>query len=122
MIAVCKKCGKEYQIENGDNPKKYQCDCGGNLKTIKIQGESYKRKEPILSLILSFFIPGLGQIYNGQTERGIILLIAAFVSAFLILFLIGIALYLAVWVFSMYDAFISAKKINNGEPVNKKLF
>ena len=122
MIAVCKECGKEYQIESGDNPKNYQCDCGGNLKSIKIQGESYKRKEPILSLILSFFIPGLGQIYNGQTERGIILIIAAFVSAFLILFLIGIALYLAVWLFSMYDAFISAKKINNGEFVNKKLF
>ena len=32
MIVKCKKCSMEYQLEKGDNPNDFQCDCGGNLE------------------------------------------------------------------------------------------
>lgn len=31
-MVKCKKCGKEYELDLDDNPKDFQCDCGGNLE------------------------------------------------------------------------------------------
>ena len=64
---------------------------------------------PIIALILSFFIPGLGQLYTGQLIKAVLLFILAVIFAFLSPFLIGIPFYLAVWIYSMYDAYTSAK-------------
>jgi len=40
------------------------------------------------------------------------MIIAAFVCAILILILIGIVLYLVLWVWGIYDAYNTAKRIN----------
>ncbi|WP_308572145.1 minor capsid protein [uncultured Methanobacterium sp.] len=32
MIVECVQCGKEYQLESGENVFDFQCECGGNLK------------------------------------------------------------------------------------------
>ncbi|MCD1295232.1 hypothetical protein CUJ83_09500 [Methanocella sp. CWC-04] len=83
-----------------------------------------KIKEPLLALILSFFLPGLGQIYNGQIKKGIIAIIgyAVVIFAMIVLsfFIIGICLIpviFIVWLWGMYDAYTTANKINRGEPV-----
>lgn len=34
MKVKCTECGKEYNLEKGENPSNYQCDCGGNLKSL----------------------------------------------------------------------------------------
>ncbi|TMS41320.1 MAG: hypothetical protein FGO69_08680 [Methanobacterium sp.] len=31
MIAKCVLCGTEYQLDDGENPQNFQCDCGGAL-------------------------------------------------------------------------------------------
>lgn len=31
VIVKCNECSQEYELENGDNPSSYQCDCGGKL-------------------------------------------------------------------------------------------
>jgi len=31
MLARCKECGKEYELDRGENPSDYQCECGGKL-------------------------------------------------------------------------------------------
>ena len=64
---------------------------------------------PILAVILSFFIPGLGQFYTGQLMKAVALFVLAAIFAALSTMLIGIPLYLIVWVYSMYDAYVSAK-------------
>ena len=46
-------------------------------------------KSPGLAAILSFLIVGLGQIYLGLTKKGIILFVAAIISGFLMLVIIG---------------------------------
>ena len=50
-------------------------------------------KNPSIAVLLSFFWPGLGQIYNGEIGKGILFLIAAGISAGLMWVLIGFLLY-----------------------------
>lgn len=64
---------------------------------------------PILALILSFFIPGLGQFYTGQMLKAAALFVMAVIFGLLGSFLIGIPLYLIVWIYSMYDAYTVAQ-------------
>lgn len=81
------------------------------------------KKEPIIALILSLVIPGLGQVYDAQIKKGVILFIAFVVSiiltyvawAHIVGFCIMIAP-LAIWLYGMFDAFKEAGKINRGEP------
>ncbi|MEN6342861.1 MAG: hypothetical protein ABFC89_09915 [Methanospirillum sp.] len=65
---------------------------------------------PILALILSFFVPGLGQFYTGQMVKAILLFLLALVCVALSFALIGIPLYLIVWIYSMYDAYKAAQQ------------
>lgn len=80
-----------------------------------------EEKSPIIAAILSWFIPGIGQIYAGQTKRGgvwltiwIVYVIVAFVLSFigvgLLLFFIEPLLHLA----PAYDAFNETQQINAG--------
>jgi len=57
------------------------------------------KKEPWLAALASFIIPGLGQLYNGQSFGWAALL---FCTSWLIL----------PWLYAIYDAYEAAKKIN----------
>jgi TM2 domain-containing membrane protein YozV len=62
---------------------------------------------PILAAIASFIIPGLGQIIAGETQKGLIFLVAAIVLAVLVSFvgsIVGI-LSLALAIYAAYDAY-----------------
>ena len=65
---------------------------------------------PVLAVILSFFVPGLGQFYTGQFLKAIVLFILAVIFGFLSTMLIGIPFYLIIWIYSMYDAYKSAQE------------
>jgi TM2 domain-containing membrane protein YozV len=64
-------------------------------------------KNPGVAAVLSFFFPGLGQIYNGQIGMGIILFILTVVLYFTVC--LGIVLHL----YLVYDAYTTATKIND---------
>lgn len=81
------------------------------------------KREPLLSLVLSLLFPGLGQIYNRQIKKGIILLVITVASIVLIIMtmwiLIGFCFMIVpvvLWLFGMYDAYTEARKINKGKP------
>ncbi len=67
---------------------------------------------PILALIISFFLPGIGTVYAGNIMKGIIIFIAAVIlGALATIFLLGIIayiLYVIVWLYGMYDAYTTA--------------
>ena len=69
-------------------------------------------KNPGFAAGLSFFIPGLGQIYNGQIMKGILFIILASVFGFLTIVLIGYVLYPLFWIYNIYDAYNTAREIN----------
>ncbi len=82
------------------------------------------KKSPILAAVLSFLIPGTGQIYNGEVRKGLGILLIGAMFTILEIFLIrnndkgmelgpvlvaGIAIILF-WIFNIYDAHTTAKK------------
>lgn len=103
----CSKCGKKIDIEAEICPK-----CGVRVKTPPSHTE---HKSTGVAAVLSFIIPGLGQIYNGQIGKGIIFIIISVILAFTIFILIGFVLYPIFWIYNIYDAYETAKKINAGK-------
>lgn len=70
------------------------------------------RKEPALALILSFFLPGLGTIVNGQGGKGVGIMLGYFMGALLSVILIGLPIMFGFWVWGMVDAYSGAKEHN----------
>ena len=68
------------------------------------------RKNQMTAGICSTFLPGLGQVYNGQAGKGF---------AIFLLTLTGLVIFvvpgLIVWLYGMYDAYSVAGKMNTGE-------
>ncbi|MCC5979057.1 MAG: DUF4339 domain-containing protein [Salinarimonas sp.] len=62
-------------------------------------------KSPGLALFLSFLFAGLGQIYNGEIAKGIVMLV---LTILLWLVLLG----WIIWIWSMIDAYGGAKRLN----------
>jgi TM2 domain-containing membrane protein YozV len=114
LAKYCSDCGKPLENETS----KFCNDCGAkqNTKNIAEEQESVQivrapeEKNPILATICSFFIPGLGQVYNGETAKGVGIFAGALIGLFLLI-IPG----LIVWVFGLYDAFTTAKRMNKKE-------
>jgi TM2 domain-containing membrane protein YozV len=71
-----------------------------------------------LAAVLSFLVPGLGQVYNGHIGKGISFFIGYGIAWATAIIVIGFILAPAVWIWSMVDAYKSAEKINMTQ-VNK---
>ena len=69
-------------------------------------------KSPGLALVASFFVPGLGQLVNGQVGKGVAMFFAYVVSLLLLFAFIGFVLAPAVWIWSMVDAYSGAQQWN----------
>jgi TM2 domain-containing membrane protein YozV len=68
------------------------------------QGE----KNPLLAGLASFLFAGLGQVYNGQFAKGVLILSGALLGSFLII--PGIL----IWLYGVYDAYRTSKQMNAG--------
>lgn len=100
---VCNYCGKSIC---GDcqvilKEESYCKEC----LSIKVGKEKKEERSPALAAILSFVIGGLGQIYNGQIGKGILI----FFTTWLIV----------PWIIGIVDAYKTAKLINEGKLVVK---
>jgi TM2 domain-containing membrane protein YozV len=69
-------------------------------------------KNPVLYLILSLFIPGVGTMAAGKAWEGVFILVAYIVACLLCLVIIGFILVPAVWIWGMVDAYRAAQKWN----------
>jgi TM2 domain-containing membrane protein YozV len=74
-------------------------------------------KNPGLSLLASFFIPGLGTLINGNAGLGIAIFVAYCFAWLTTMILIGFVLLPAVWVWGMIDAYQGAKKWNTAHGI-----
>ena len=72
-----------------------------------VQGS--ERKSTSVAGFCSSVLPGLGQVYNGETAKGYILFLLT--VAGLVIFLIPGVI---VWLYSLYDAYAVAGKMNSG--------
>lgn len=106
-IKTCTNCGS-----NVDAEAKVCANCGAGVAN----------KSPVIALLLSMLFPGLGQLYNNQNRKAAILIAGYIASVILCLILIGVIPAIVIWIYGMYDAFVSAKAINNGEILEDKIF
>ena len=66
-------------------------------------------KRPAIALILSFFLTGLGQMYNGEMSKGVIFLIVAILLNILtLIFVFTCVISIPFWIYGMYDAYTRA--------------
>jgi len=69
-------------------------------------------KNAAIGVVLSFFIPGLGTMVNGNVGRGVLILALYVVGWVLSFLLIGIPLLIGVWIWGLVDAYTSAQRWN----------
>lgn len=83
-----------------------------------------KGKSVVVSVILSFLIPGLGDLYCGSWIKALIFFALDFLS-FILVFLMGFGalIYAFVWFFGLISAWMSANKSTRKKikKVDKKL-
>lgn len=87
-------------LEEGQNPINDTADT------------SQRKPSPSRSAIYSLVFPGLGQLNNGDTSRGLLFFAIAFIlilSAHLGVTLIILVLF---WLYNIYDAYSGAKKLS----------
>ncbi len=71
-------------------------------------------KSPGLAAVLSFFLPGLGQVYNGRIAKGLVLFVLGPLVFLGVLgwVVIGYVLFVPLWIYAIYDAYRTAERIN----------
>ena len=111
-MKYCPDCGKALASETSNF-----CDnCGAKFTGTSPPEQkepihpTNEEKNPYLALICSLCIPGLGQVYDGLTARGVAFFFGTLIGLFIFI-IPGVA----VWIYGMYDAFSLAKKMNNKE-------
>ncbi len=69
-----------------------------------------EQKSTGLAAVGSFLFAGLGQVYNGSLGKGLLILFGTLIG-YLFFVIPGII----VWVYGIYDAYSTAKKMNEGK-------
>lgn len=104
MPNFCPECGNELISSKAEICPR----CGVRLKT-------NSEKSPGIAALCSLIFPGLGQVYNGDTGRGILILVGTVIGS-LFYFIPG----LIVALYGIYDAYTTAKRMNTGEIAYKE--
>ena len=108
----CSRCG----AVNKDDARFCKA-CSGALVDIAGPPERLRMgqnaKSPGLAAVLSFFICGLGQIYNGQIFKGIVMIVAYTISWYLMFVIIGLITTPILWIWGMVDAYRTADRLNS---------
>jgi len=60
-------------------------------------------------ILLSVLFPGLGQLYNREFGKALLIWVALVIFAMLSLILIGIPLLILLYLYSIYDAYVVVK-------------
>jgi TM2 domain-containing membrane protein YozV len=112
----CEKCGTKIPLSN-ENPLNNEND---NLKINKSNKDNMIRyhKNPYLATLISIF-PGIGQMYNGQVLKGIIikiiwqiLIIIGSIEINITGMAIMLVIFSTLWIYNLADAYRNAKDIN----------
>ena len=77
-----------------------------------VTGYAVAPKNPAVSLLASFFIPGLGTMLNGEVGKGIGILVGYFGCLFLFFLILPLLVAVGLWVWGMVDAYQGAQQWN----------
>lgn len=80
-------------------------------------GLAVQPKNPAVSLIISFFIPGVGSMVNGDVGTGVAILVLWIVGIVLAFVVIGFVLIIGAWIWGMIDAYQGAQRWNRAHGI-----
>jgi TM2 domain-containing membrane protein YozV len=72
-------------------------------------------KNPGIAAVLSFFYPGLGQLYNGQFLKAGVFMVLQAINILLCFIIIGFVTGAITWIVAIFDAYKSAERINQAQ-------
>ena len=109
MTRFCSSCGA-----NVPDTAKFCNECDARLPDAVTPGkqppaQDAGNKSTFLAPSGSTFVPGLGQIYEGNILRGFLVFLGTFFGFFLFI-IPG----LIIWLYGIYDAYSTAEKVNAG--------
>lgn len=107
----CRSCGEVIKEQAEICPH-----CGVRQQ-VGQQAPSGELKNAGLAGVASAVMPGLGQIYNGEIGKGIVIIFLSGLSVLLMFVLVGFIIFPIVWIYAVYDAYKTAEGINAGEVV-----
>ena len=113
-IKYCANCGDRINQRGDICPK-----CGARQSGSYKYQKGHPHKNPVIAAVLSAFWVGMGQIYNGEIAKGIFLMIFYVISIVLISLVIGLIIAPVLWIYGIYNAYNTAKKINNREKLDE---
>jgi TM2 domain-containing membrane protein YozV len=70
-----------------------------------------------IALLISFFVPGVGSLYAGKTNTGVVILVGYIISWLLTIVIIGIAGVIGFWIWGMVDAYQAAQAWNRARGI-----
>jgi TM2 domain-containing membrane protein YozV len=70
-----------------------------------------------IALLISFFLPGVGSMYAGKTNTGVIILVGYIISWVLTIVIIGFVGIFGFWVWGLIDAYQSAQAWNRARGI-----
>lgn len=74
-------------------------------------------KNPAAAIVLSFFLPGVGSMYAGNTRTGIWILVGWIAGLILAFAFIGIPVIIGFWVWGMVNGYHSAVNWNTARGI-----
>lgn len=114
-LSYCANCGAQVSAD-----ARFCASCGAPRAVsppappaqVPTYGPMPGEKNPLLALLLSI-VTGLGQLYNGETAKGIALLVVGIVLfALTVVTFVLCVVSVPFWIFGMYDAYERANAYN----------
>ena len=123
--AFCRNCGRVIGAD-----ARYCPDCGAEQRPDpsatapssafdSALEDLFEGGNPFVAAVLSAVFPGLGQIYNRELEKGLLVIVATVVAAFSALIVVGFVLLPAVWLYAIYDAYRVAERQSASRPTTR---
>lgn len=94
---ICPECGVRQR-----SPPKSSVDSALD--------DLFEGGNPFVAALLSAIFPGLGQIYNRELEKGLLIIVVSFLSMLSMMVLVGFLLFPAIWLYAIYDAYRVAER------------
>ena len=109
-VKFCDKCGAQVQTQAPSN------QAVSNDGAVNYMMYKSTEKSIGIALLISFFLTGLGMVYAGNTEKGLIYFVCAFIINFMMLMFLRPPLFfiisLLIWITGMVLTYLEVKQYN----------
>ncbi|MCL2142219.1 MAG: hypothetical protein FWH46_05025 [Methanimicrococcus sp.] len=111
---VCSNCGKPYGQTHTSEHSQFseeQIQNSENHQVTPAENVPKKEKSRILALLLGLFFGGAGQLYNGKLKKAMAFYLGITLGYLFLFFFPGLIIH----IYSLWDAYTEAGKMNKGE-------